>query len=129
MQPDFLVIGHIVKDITSNGWNPGGSVLYAACQAQRLGLRIAAVTRCASDVDPASILPGVEWHVLPSGKTTTFENWYREGIRIQRIPEVGEPLTFQDIPDDWLRAPLVLLAPVFHDVAPNLPRELSRSDI
>jgi 1D-myo-inositol 3-kinase len=129
MQPDFLVVGHIVKDITSDGWNPGGSVFYAACQAQRLGLEVAAVTRCATDVDPASILPGVEWHVVPSATTTTFENRYQEGNRIQRVPEVGEPLTLPDIPDAWLRAPLVLVAPVFHDVDPNLPSELSRGDV
>src|SRR3972149_1396005 len=57
MTPDFLVVGHIVKDITSSGWRPGGSVYYAAAQARRLGLGVAAVTSCASDPDPPAPPP------------------------------------------------------------------------
>jgi sugar/nucleoside kinase (ribokinase family) len=124
MSPDMLIAGHIAKDVTADGWRPGGGVLYAAAQAERLGLRVAAVTACSSEIDPASLLPGVEWHVLPSAATTTFENVYRAGIRQQRLLDVGDQIRLEDIPPHWLEAPLVLLTSLFHeidgDIAPSL---------
>lgn len=125
MTPDFLVVGHIVKDITSDGWTPGGSVLYAARQAQRLDLSVGAVTRCSNEVDPSSILPGVDWRVVPSDRTTTFENRYVNGHREQRVPVLAPPLGFDDIPHGWRGAPLILLAPVIHDVDRALPSQLN----
>jgi len=127
MTPDFLVVGHIVKDITSRGWRPGGGVYYAAAQAQRLGARVAAVTVCGSDVDPPAILPGVEWQVAAYERTTAFENRYVEGRRVQRLLATARPIMLDDIPEDWRSAPIVLLAPVFHDVDPHLPGQLARS--
>jgi hypothetical protein len=117
MQPDFLAVGHIVKDIADGGWRAGGGVLYAAAQARALGLATAVVTRCASDLDPKSVLPGVEWHVRPSDVTTSFHNTYVDGRRDQALPALSEPLDADDIPLEWRRgAVIVLLAPVFHDV-------------
>jgi sugar/nucleoside kinase (ribokinase family) len=125
MPPDYLVIGHIVKDIVSDGWEPGGSVYYAAAQASRLGLKVAAVTSCGPDIDPAALLPGVDWHVASSDVTTTFENRYEAGGRRQRLLQGAPPLQLDDVPQDWRAAPVVFLAPVFHDVDPALPAQLA----
>src|SRR6266540_2990772 len=116
MQPDFLAVGHVVKDIVDGGWRAGGGVLYAAAQARALGLATAVVTRCASDVEPKTLLSGVEWQVRPSEVTTSFHNTYVDGRRDQALPALAEPLDSEDIPLEWRRgAVIVLLAPVFHD--------------
>src|SRR3989304_2070924 len=126
MTPDFLVVGHIVKDITTSGWRPGGSVYYAAAQARRLGLGVAAVTSCASDLDPPAILADIHWRVVPSAPTTPFENRYADARRTQRVLARAMPLCLEDIPHDWRAAPTVLLGPVFHDVDAALPALLTR---
>src|SRR5688572_6368805 len=99
MTPDLLVVGHIVKDLIPGGWQAGGSVVYAAMQGQRLGLNVAAVTVCSSDVNPRAVVADVSdghsagphpnplpegegtfnWHVAHDDVTTTFENRYVEG--------------------------------------------------
>jgi sugar/nucleoside kinase (ribokinase family) len=98
-------------------------VLYAAAQAQRLGLEVAVVTACSADVEPASILPGVRWHVLPSEATTTFENIYRDGVRQQRLLDVGRLITAEDLPAEWMSAPLLLLTTLFHEISPDVAQE------
>lgn len=128
MPPDLLLAGHVVKDIVAGGWRPGGCVTYAAAQGQRLGLRVAAVTSCAADVRPEDIVPGVEWRVVPSEATTTFENRYVAGRREQRVLARANSIRSQDIPEDWRPAPLVLLGPVYHDVEPGLAKELQSQD-
>jgi hypothetical protein len=125
MSHDILIAGHIVKDITSSGWRAGGGALYASGQAARLGLSVGVVTACASDVEPARELGGVDWHVAPSPLTTSFENVYHAGVRTQRLPSLGRQLTLEDVPRAWLDAPIALLTPVFHDVAPELPGQLA----
>ena len=118
MTPQLLIAGHIVKDVATDGWRPGGGVLYAAAQASRLGVDVAVVTACAGDLDPKTLLPGVAWHVLPSPETTTFENRYEDGHRAQRLLARGAPIRFSDMPSAWLQAPILLLTPLFHEIEP-----------
>jgi pfkB family carbohydrate kinase len=119
MTPNLLIAGHIVKDITADGWRAGGGVLYAASQASRLGIDVAVVTACADDLDPAALLPDVAWHVLPSEVTTTFENVYDSGVRSQRLLARGRPIEMDDVPKAWLETPLLLLTPLFHEIEPS----------
>lgn len=116
MAAEFLSIGHIVKDIRPDGWRLGGSVAYASVQAQRLGLTTAAVTACSPDLSPAEFLPHTQWHVLPDEQTTTFENVYRDGRRKQRVLQTARPIGPGQVPASWRNTPVVLIAPVFHDV-------------
>ena len=127
MTPLLLIVGHLVKDITANGWEPGGGVLYAAAQAQRLGIDTAIVTACDDDIDPPSLLPGVRWHVVPLSHCIEFENRYDNGARQQHVKPVDRQIKLDDIPASFLDAPLVLLAPVFDDVDPALPAQLARN--
>ncbi len=120
MTPDILIVGHIAKDITDGGWRPGGSVYYASMQAHRLDLHVAAVTACSVDVDPASLLPDVDWSVTRDDRTTTFENVYREGRRQQHVLAMARPLRLGDVPSEWRDAPIVLLAPLLHEIDASL---------
>jgi len=125
MTPNLLIAGHIVKDITVDGWRAGGGVLYAAAQAHRLGVSVAVVTACADDIDPVPLLPDVTWHVLPSEVTTTFENVYDSGVRHQRLLARGQAIAFDDVPQDWLLAPMLLLTPLFQEIEPRAVAELA----
>jgi pfkB family carbohydrate kinase len=116
MTPNLLVAGHIVKDVAADGWRAGGGVLYAAAQASRLGVSVGVVTACAGDLDPAALLPEVAWYVSPSEVTTAFENVYEAGVRSQRLLSRGRPISFEDVPPEWLLAPMLLLTPLFHEI-------------
>lgn len=116
MTPKLLIAGHIGKDVTAEGWRPGGGALFAAVQASRLGIDTAVVTACASDIDPARLLPGVTWQVQNSEATTTFENTYRDGHRDQRLLARGRSIDLALVPDGWLGAQIILLTPLFHEI-------------
>lgn len=124
MKPDILLAGHIVKDLTASGWRLGGGVTYAAVQARRFGLSVAAVTSCAADLQPGELLPGIDWRILPSETTTTFENTYESGRRTQRVLARATQIRAADIPADWLDAPLALLCPVIGEVDADLDNRL-----
>ena len=48
---DYLVVGHVTRDITPNGWVAGGTATYSSLVAQALGCRTAVVTSAAQDID------------------------------------------------------------------------------
>lgn len=116
MPPDLLALGHVTKDLTSEGHVIGGAVTYAALTAQALGLSAAVVTSCGPDVDPASAMPGIPVHVVPSAETTTFINIYRDGRRRQILKGVGGKIHGTDVPVAWRGAPLVLLGPLAQEL-------------
>lgn len=90
----------------------GGTGAYSAITASRLGMQVCLVTRAASTLNLASLLPGVWIHHVPDTCTTTFENVYAEGERIQWIRKIARPLQVEDVPDAWRDAPIVHLAPI-----------------
>ncbi len=117
--PDFVVIGHVTRDLVAEGWRPGGSPSFAAVQAHRLGCTVGIVTRTAGDVDLAALLPFARVVDAGSGATTTFENTYRDGVRTQHIRAVADAIEVGDVPAEWRVAPIVLLGPVFGEIAPG----------
>jgi sugar/nucleoside kinase (ribokinase family) len=125
--PDFLVIGHVAKDIVPGGWRLGGTAAYASIQAERLGLRTAVVTSAPGSIDLATLLPGVEVHRVPSRQPTTFRNCYRDGRRTQFILARARPLALADVPRDWLSASIVLLGPLCGEVTPETTALFPRS--
>jgi sugar/nucleoside kinase (ribokinase family) len=118
-RPDFLVIGHVVKDVVPGGWRLGGTAAYASLQASRLGLRVAVVTGVPASMDLAALLPGVEVHRVPSRRVTTFRNCYQDGHRSQFLLAEARGLALGDVPDAWRGAPIVLLGPVCGEVPPE----------
>ncbi len=117
--PEFVAVGHVVKDLAPGGWRLGGTVTYAAVQAQRLGLTAGVVTIAGTSVELDRLLPGVEVCRRDDG-TTCFRNTYVDGQRRQEVPEQAEPLTLEDVPRTWRAAPIVLVGPVCGEAPPGL---------
>lgn len=118
--PDLVAVGHVVQDLMPGGWRLGGTVAFAAVQAQRLGLRAAVVTRARPDANIAELLPGLQLAGRSASVTTAFENMYQQGRRRQRIPRLAEPLVPEDVPYAWRNAPIVMIGPVCGEIPPDL---------
>ena len=125
--PDFLAVGHISKDLSQDSFELGGTVTYGALTALKMGMRPAIVTSGGADLDIASTLSGIQVHVVPSPRTTTFINTYDEGQRSQAIKSIAGRITPSDIPPAWLSTPVVLLAPVAGEVSYALARHFTGS--
>ncbi|MCH8994478.1 MAG: ribokinase [Chloroflexi bacterium] len=125
--PDFVVIGHVVRDLIPQGWRVGGTATFAAIQAQRLGLRAGLVTRVGAELAIEDTLPDIAVAGRPSSTTTSFENVYDGAKRRQRVPAQAGTIEEQDIPAAWREAPMVLLGPVCGEVRPGLEGAFPRS--
>lgn len=127
--PDLLLIGAATRDLLpGGGWRLGGTVVFAALTAARLGLRAAIVTSGPPVIAGAlaHAAPGVAVALVPAAEATTFENIYdASGARRQYLRGQAAPLTLDAIPPTWRAAPLVLLAPLAQEVDPALAGQLA----
>jgi sugar/nucleoside kinase (ribokinase family) len=117
---DYLVIGHLARDLTPAGPRLGGTAAYSALTARALGLRVGVVTACAADVS-LQALDDVTVVSVPSQITTTFENIQLNGQRQQTLHERAEALPFAVIPQAWRAASIIHLGPIAGEVDPFLP--------
>ena len=127
MQPNYLMLGHITSDLLPDGTTiPGGTALYAARTAQRLGRHPAIVSATAtlptdwpSDVPVASVA---------GSYAPIFENRYTPNGRIQFLHGEAPPLTISDVPNTWRTAQIVHLGPILVetplDIIANFPDAL-----
>jgi len=119
---DFLVIGHITRDLQADGTcRLGGTALYAAVTAARLGYQVGVITAGAADLDLAPLYraaPRVEVVCRPAEASTTFVNRYMGNRRQQRLLDRAALLTLGALPAGWQQTPLVLLGPVAQEVPP-----------
>lgn len=113
--PDFLVIGHLTKDLREKGYSLGGTALYSALTARNLGRKVAVITSAGPDIE-LDVLEGVEIHCLPSPTTTTFRNIYRREGRSQYLYHRASPLGVDAVPLEWRALPIVHLGPVAQEV-------------
>lgn len=111
---EFLALGHITRDLLEDGgYRRGGTALYAAVAAARLGWRATVWTATASEIPP---LPGVRVVALPSQHDTVFRNRYQGGHRTQQILSRAASLALDAFPPS--AASVVLLGPVAQEVPP-----------
>lgn len=120
MRPDFLVIGHICKDLVAGGGAIGGTAAYATLAAQHLGRKVGVVTSLPADFDLKLFLPRIELAVIPSPVATTFHNIYRGGEREQYLLEAAAPLPPAAVPPEWREAEVVLLGPVAREIGEEM---------
>ncbi|MEW6568813.1 MAG: PfkB family carbohydrate kinase [Chloroflexota bacterium] len=116
---DYLLIGHLSKDLTPNGPSLGGTAAYAGLTARALGLRVGVVTSAGPDLDLGR-LQDLYLECLPSPISTTFENRYTPGGREQWIHGRAVTLGCEAVPPPWRSAPIVHLAPIAAEVDPAL---------
>jgi hypothetical protein len=125
---DYLIIGHLTQDITSNGPTLGGTASYAARTALAIGLRVGIVTSCTSDINLAD-LKGVSISLRQSDYSTTFENIQTPNGRVQYLHHVASELDYSMVPVTWRNTPIVHLGPVAQEVDPRLARAFSNSQV
>jgi len=121
--PDFLVIGHVTKDLQEDGYTIGGTVTFASLTARNLGQRTAVVTRASPDLELNPLYQGIEVLCLPSPVTSTFQNLYSaNGTRTQYLRAVADPIAAEDIPPAWREAKIVLLGPLTNELKESIAR-------
>jgi len=123
---DFLAIGHVARDEFEGeaSWRLGGTALYAAATAARLGTATALVTRVGPVEQPALEERcrelGIALHALPSSVTTTFAFRYVEGRRMLRLRARARGIAPSDVPPEWRAARAVVLGSVAHELDRSL---------
>jgi sugar/nucleoside kinase (ribokinase family) len=116
---DYLVIGHLSLDSTSEGPAPGGTAAYASLTARALGLRVGLVTSAGPDFD-LSPMDGVQLCTVPAQASTAFENVYSSDGRHQWLHARAAPIGPDRIPSAWRSAAIVHLGPIAAEVEPAL---------
>jgi sugar/nucleoside kinase (ribokinase family) len=119
---DYLVIGHVTRDLVPGGFTIGGTVSYAARTARALGCRVGIVTSASPDLDLSHTLDGTLVARTSAAATTTFENIYTPGGRQQMLHATAKTLVPEMVPPDWAVAPngIVHLGPVAQECDPAL---------
>ena len=102
---DYLVIGHVTRDLVDGGSAVGGTASYAARTALALDCRVGVVTSADPEFVLSPALDGVLIARVPALTTTTFENIYTPDGRRQIIHGVADMLTPDMIPSHWRVVP------------------------
>ena len=123
---DYLVIGHVARDLTPDGARLGGTAAYSALTARALGLRVGIVTAAGTDVsfDPLIDIPTV---LIESNSSTTYENIYKEQGRVQYLRSQAARIDLGLVPEPWRDASIIHLGPIANEMDSVLPKGFSPS--
>src|SRR5690606_19319724 len=125
---DYLVIGHLTRDILPDGTRLGGTAAYAALTARALGLRVGVLTACEDCfASPELERQGIQVVGMRADTTTTFENIQTPTGRIQYLHSIAPTIDLSMVPEQWLTTPIVHLGPVAREVDPTLARAFPNS--
>jgi hypothetical protein len=113
--PDYLIMGHISKDLTQDGSRPGGTALYSGILAKRMGFEVALITSCESLPDLED-LTGMHIINFPAERSTTFKNIYTSHGREQYITDTADELEFSFIPGKWLKTRILHFGPLAREI-------------
>lgn len=119
MSLDYLVIGHVTRDLKDSTFTLGGTAAFAARTARALGCRVGIVTSVGTDLDLSKALSDVMITRLLARTSTTFENVYTEAGRRQMIHDVADFLGLEAVPENW-RGKIVHIGPVARECDPAL---------
>jgi sugar/nucleoside kinase (ribokinase family) len=112
--PNYLAVGHITRDLLPDGNTAaGGTALYTAITAERLGMRAAVFT--AAKQLPERYPETIQIVSSPTDSTSTFENRYGPNGRQQWLHAQAPWISPADLPAAWREVPLVHLGPVLHE--------------
>lgn len=117
---ELLLIGPITKDLVdsepSSEYSLGGTVVFAATTALRLGRKPTIVSSVADDTDLSTLASEIALHKLSSQYTTTFANLYFEEGRVQYCYAQAKTIHAQDIPVTYRSPKIALLGPLADEV-------------
>lgn len=122
----YLAIGHTARDEFPDGrWRFGGSALYGAATAARLGAEVVLVTRVGPGerVALAELCSelGIALHAVPSPVTTTFAFSYdHAGARTLRLRARAAPIELADVQRAMHRPRAVLLGSIAAELGASL---------
>jgi len=116
---DYLVIGHVTRDLVGDSFTLGGTAAYSARTARALGCQAGIVTSASPDLDLSEVFDGVVVARSASRHTTTFENVYLPGERRQIIHSQAATLVPEMIPVGW-RSAIVHVGPIAGECATSL---------
>ena len=127
--PDYLVIGHICADLQPDGSCVlGGTALYSAIAAARLGARVAVLTRgvfgqTVAGMTIPSLDPLAEENisiiVQEAELPTVFINEYQADRRVQTVPHWAGPIDLRGLPPHWRNSRIIHLGPIADEVDPR----------
>lgn len=126
--PAFLAVGHVAVDELPDGTRRlGGTALYAAATAAKLGVPAALVARVGpSERDELSrtcAALGIDLRPLDALVTTTFTfRWDAEGKRSLRLKARAKAIALRDLPDDLRSADALVLGPIARELSEDLLR-------
>lgn len=118
---DYLVIGHLTRDITPLGPILGGTAAYASLTAQALGLKAGIVTSWGTEI-PLGPLYDIPIANFPSEHSTTFENTKTSTGRKQTIYHTAYSLGYELVPKPWRDVSILHLGPVAGEINATLIR-------
>jgi 1D-myo-inositol 3-kinase len=121
LQFDYISVGHVTVDILEDGSHrPGGTALYGALQASRLGLSSLIVTRGDQSEIEGLLEPWAsefELRVQPADRTTTFATSGRGAERNQQLLAWAGPIEAEGP----LACAILHLAPVADELPERWP--------
>ncbi len=127
--PDYLLIGHITADLQPDGSVVlGGTALYSALTASRLGARVAILTRgvygrevAGMKIPSLDILASenIQIVVQDAEVPTTFINEYQADRRVQTMPHWAGEIDLRGLPPHWRNAKVVHLGPIADELDPR----------
>lgn len=116
-------MGHCALDIQPDGsFLPGGTVLYSALTAARMGLRVGILTAGEPESVATALAPfdGLfAIHIVPTAATTTFENLPTPAGRKQTLHAWAGPIHPDELPVAWRRAAILHLGPIADELPPD----------
>jgi len=121
---DYLVTGHVARDLTPDGSHLGGTAAYSALTARALGLRVGIVTAAGVDIS-LEHLNDIPIISLESNSSTTYENIYTEQGRVQYLRSQAARIDLSKVPEPWRNASIIHLAPIADEVDALLPQGFS----
>jgi sugar/nucleoside kinase (ribokinase family) len=122
--PAVVVVGAACRDLVDDdprGWRLGGGASYTALALARLGLPVGALVVADAPAAGSAELDmiraaGVDVRVIPDTRGPIFINVETPTGRIQRSPQVSDPVDPAALPAEWRTAGAWMLVPVAAEV-------------
>ncbi len=116
-------MGHCALDLQPDGsFLPGGTVLYSALTAARMGMRAAILTAGDPDAIALALAPFADAfaiHIVPASETTTFENIPTPTGRRQRLHGWAGTIPPEALPEAWRQPTVLHLGPIADELPPE----------